>query len=55
MKAAKARGVKIGGKDPKIFADDILRLKEQGFRMTEIAEELGCSRQGLYLALKRGK
>lgn len=55
MKAAKARGVKIGGKEPKIFAEDILRLKEQGMKMTEIAKELGCSRQGLYLALGREK
>jgi len=55
MKAAKARGVKIGGKEPKIFAEDILRLKGQGLKMTEIAKELGCSRQGLYLALGRGK
>lgn len=55
MKAAKARGVKIGGKEPKIFAEDILRLKEQGLKMTEIAKELGCSRQALYLALGRGK
>lgn len=55
MKAAKARGVKIGGKEAKIFAEDILRLKEQGLKMTEIAKELGCSRQALYLALGRGK
>lgn len=53
MKAAKARGVKIGGKDPKIFADDILRLKEQGMKMTDIAKELNCSRQALYLVLSR--
>lgn len=53
MKAAKARGVKIGGKEPKIFAEDIIRLKEQGLKMTEIAKELGCSRQALYLALRR--
>ena len=55
MKAAKDRGVQIGGKEPKIFADDILRLKEQGLKMTEISKELGCSRQALYLALERDK
>lgn len=55
MKAAKERGVKIGGKEPKIFAEDILKLKEQGLKMTEIAKELGCSRQALYLALERDK
>lgn len=53
MKAAKARGVKIGGKEPKLFADDILRLKEQGMKMTDIAKELNCSRQALYLVLSR--
>lgn len=55
MQAAKARGVKIGGREAKIHAEDIIRLKEQGYKMTEIAKELGCSRQGLYLALKRRK
>lgn len=55
MKAAKERGVKIGGKEPKIYAQDILRLKEQGMKMTEIAKELGCSRQALYLALGRNQ
>ena len=55
MKAAKARGVKIGGREAKIHAEDIIRLKGQGYKMTEIADELGCSRQALYLALNRAK
>lgn len=55
MKAAKERGVAIGGKEPRLFAEDIHRLKEQGYKMTEIAQELNCSRQALYLALDRAK
>ena len=31
--------IKIGGKEPKIFSEDILRLKEQGLKMTEISTE----------------
>ena len=50
---ARKNGKRIGGSKPKIFADDILKLKKQGYRMTEIAEELNCSRQALYLALHR--
>lgn len=55
MKAAKQRGAKIGGKEPRLFAEDIHRLKEQGYKMTEIAQELNCSRQALYLVLGRAK
>jgi len=53
MKAAKGRGVKIGGREAKIHSEDIIRLKGQGWTMTEIATELKCSRQALYLALDR--
>jgi len=55
MKAAKERGVKIGGKEARVKAEDILRLKQEGYRMTEIAEQLNCSRQALYDALRRAK
>jgi len=55
MKAAKDRGVKIGGREAKIHSEDIIRLKEQGLKMTEIATEMKCSRQALYLALGRIK
>lgn len=55
MKAARERGVKIGGREPKLFSQDILKLKEQGLKMTDIAKELKCSRQALYLALNREK
>ena len=50
---AKKQGKKIGGKEPKLFAKDIQRLKDQGLNMTEIAKQLGVSRQACYLALRR--
>ena len=53
MQNAKKRGVKIGGRKPKLFADNIIKLKNQGFNMTEIAKQLGVSRQACYLALQR--
>jgi DNA invertase Pin-like site-specific DNA recombinase len=53
MAAAKQRGVKIGGREPKLFKEDIERLKAEGLNMAEIAKRLGCSRQALYLVLKR--
>lgn len=55
MRAAAERGVKIGGSEQRILADDILRLKEEGYNMSCIAKELKCSRQTLYLALRRTK
>ena len=53
MKNAKKKGVKIGGKEPKLFACEIIDMKRQGLKMTEIANELNCSRQALYQAIKR--
>jgi DNA invertase Pin-like site-specific DNA recombinase len=53
MNNAKKQGKKIGGKEPKLFADDIIKLKDQGLNMSQIAKQLGVSRQGCYLALKR--
>jgi DNA invertase Pin-like site-specific DNA recombinase len=55
MNNAKKQGKKIGGKKPKLFANDIQKLKRQGLNMTEIAKQLGVSRQACYLALKRMK
>lgn len=53
MNKAKKDGEKIGGREPKLFATDIIKLKAQGLNMTEIAKQLGVSRQACYLALKR--
>ena len=54
MKNAKRKGVKIGGREPKLFADKILKLKKQGLNMSQVAKRLGVSRQACYLALGRG-
>lgn len=53
MNNARKQGKKIGGKEPKLFADDIIKLKAQGLNMSQIAKQLGVTRQGCYLALKR--
>ena len=53
MENAKKKGVKIGGSEAKIHKKDILTMKNQGMKMTQIAGILNCSRQALYLALKR--
>ena len=53
MNNARKQGKKIGGKEPKLFADDILKLKKQGLNMSQIAKRLGVSRQACYLAIKR--
>lgn len=53
MKAAKQRGVKIGGSKPKVNTDEVLQLKEQGLSISAIANELGCSRQTVYSAMRR--
>jgi DNA invertase Pin-like site-specific DNA recombinase len=55
MQAARGRGVKIGGKEPKIHCGVIRQFQDKGLKMTEIAKELRCSRQALYDAIKRGK
>jgi DNA invertase Pin-like site-specific DNA recombinase len=54
MNNAKQKGIKIGGKEPRLFANKIVELKGQGLKMTAIAKIMNCSRQALYLALKRG-
>lgn len=54
MQTARKNGKKIGGREPKLFAKDIHKLKEQGLNMSQIAKQLGVSRQACYLALKRG-
>ena len=51
---AKKKGVKIGGREAKLFAQDIIKLKEEGLNMTSVAKQLGVSRQACYLSLKRG-
>ncbi len=53
MNNARKNGKKIGGREPKVFAGDILRLKDQGLNMTQIAKDLGVTRQACYLALGR--
>ena len=53
MNNARKQGKKIGGREPKLFADDITKLKAQGLNMSQIAKELGVSRQACYSALKR--
>ncbi len=55
MKNAKKQGKKIGGREPKLFAEDIKKLKSEGMNMSQIAQHLNCSRQACYLALKREK
>ena len=50
---AKKKGVKIGGREAKLFAEDIIKLKNEGLNMTSVAKQLGVSRQACYLALKR--
>ena len=54
MENAKKKGVKIGGSEAKIHSQDILTMKKQGMNMTQIAKMMNCSRQALYLAMKRG-
>ena len=50
---AKQRGMKLGGSQPRIFVHQIQELKGQGMNMTQIANELNCSRQALYKVLNR--
>jgi DNA invertase Pin-like site-specific DNA recombinase len=52
LAAAKARGAKLG-KRPKLFAKDITPLLRNGLSMSQVARELGKSRQVCYDALKR--
>jgi DNA invertase Pin-like site-specific DNA recombinase len=55
MQTAKKNGVKIGGRKPKLFAADIKQLKKEGLNVSQIAKQLSCSRQAVYLALKRSQ
>jgi DNA invertase Pin-like site-specific DNA recombinase len=55
MLAAKKRGVKIGGRKPKIFLADIMKLKRKGLGVTQIAKKMKCSRQAIYLVLRKEK
>lgn len=50
---AKERGV-YKGRAKKMSDRRILELKMAGYRVTEIAEELGCSRMTVYRALRQG-
>ena len=51
---ARARGV-YKGRSKKISGTKIRKLSEAGYRVTEIAEELGCSRMSVYRALRDPK
>lgn len=53
MENAKKKGVKLGGSEARIHKQEILNMKKQGMNMSQIACNLSCSRQALYLALKR--
>jgi len=53
MENARMKGVKIGGSQARIHSQEILTMKKQGMNMKQIAGNLNCSRQALYLALKR--
>ncbi|MHC4689684.1 MAG: recombinase family protein [Planctomycetota bacterium] len=55
MRAAKERGVKIGGSKPKISSDEVVQLKQQGMNISQIAKRLDCSRQTVYTALQRAE
>ena len=50
--AAKARGVKLG-KRPKLFANDIVPLLQDGYSIAKVSKKLGKTRQAIYDALKR--
>lgn len=51
--AARARGVKLG-KRPKLFSKDIVPMLKGGMTVMQVAEKLGKTPQGIYLALRRG-
>jgi DNA invertase Pin-like site-specific DNA recombinase len=52
MAAAKSRGVQLGRR-PRLFAADIEGLRQKGLNITQIAGELGVTRQAVYKALER--
>lgn len=53
MWAAKKKGVRIGGSKPKISKAEVDALKAEGYRISEIARKLNCTRQTVYSATKR--
>lgn len=55
LRAAKQRGVQIGGSKPKISYDEVIKLKQQGGNISQIAKRLNCSRQTVYAALQRAE
>ena len=52
LQAARARG-KVLGRQIRLHADDIIKLKKEGLSMSEIAVRLNATRQGLYECLRR--
>ncbi len=52
MAKARARGATFG-KRARLHAKDIVRLREQGLSMADIAAHLKCTRQTLYVVLER--
>ena len=52
LAAARERGVKLGRPD-KIDLAQVKKLRGKGVAVSEIAQRLGCSRQGIYEAMKR--
>lgn len=52
LAAARARGVKLGRR-PKLFSKDIVPLLKAGQTIAEVAQQLGKTRQGIYVTLKR--
>jgi DNA invertase Pin-like site-specific DNA recombinase len=52
MAKARARGVTFG-KRARLHAKDIMRLRQQGLSMGDIAAHLKCTRQTLYVVLER--
>lgn len=55
MQAARLRGAKIGGRTSRIQLQDIQRLHQEGYKVVDIAKQLQCSRQAVYLAMQRGR
>jgi len=53
MQVARLRGAKIGGRTARIQLMDIHRLQQEGHKVVDIAKQLQCSRQAVYLALQR--
>jgi DNA invertase Pin-like site-specific DNA recombinase len=52
MAKARERGATFG-KRARLHAKDIVRLRQQGLSMSDIAAHLKCTRQTLYVVLER--